>query len=75
VTEGTGLGLSISYEIVVQRNGGTLRFESEEGQYSEFIVTLPKRWIPPVPSSRGGAAPREPAGADPGRGARPEEKG
>jgi signal transduction histidine kinase len=39
--EGTGLGLSISHEIVVQGHGGTLRFESEEGQYTEFIVTLP----------------------------------
>ncbi|WP_437947961.1 AAA family ATPase [Sorangium sp. So ce296] len=38
--EGTGLGLSISHEIV-QANGGTLRMESEEGQFAEFIVKLP----------------------------------
>jgi signal transduction histidine kinase len=41
--EGTGLGLSISYDIVVQRYGGTFAFESEEGMYTEFCVTLPKR--------------------------------
>ncbi len=40
--EGTGLGLSISYDIVVQMHKGSLRVESEEGNYTEFIVTLPK---------------------------------
>lgn len=55
VGEGTGLGLSISHEIIVQRNGGTLRLESEEGRFTEFIVTLPKRWTPPAPPSSGGA--------------------
>jgi signal transduction histidine kinase len=39
---GTGLGLSISYDIVVQMHKGTLRVESEEGRFAEFIVTLPK---------------------------------
>jgi signal transduction histidine kinase len=39
--EGTGLGLSISHDIVAVTHGGTLRVESEEGQYTEFIVTLP----------------------------------
>ncbi|ATB36882.1 hypothetical protein CYFUS_002297 [Cystobacter fuscus] len=41
--EGTGLGLSISHDIVVQGHGGTLEFTSEEGQFTEFVVTLPKR--------------------------------
>ncbi|WP_437627959.1 trifunctional serine/threonine-protein kinase/ATP-binding protein/sensor histidine kinase [Sorangium sp. So ce1151] len=41
--EGTGLGLSISREIVEQGNGGVLRFETEEGSFTEFIITLPKR--------------------------------
>jgi predicted ATPase/signal transduction histidine kinase/tRNA A-37 threonylcarbamoyl transferase component Bud32 len=39
--EGTGLGLSISYDIVVQGNGGALHFETEEGAFTEFIVSLP----------------------------------
>ncbi|MBN1482126.1 hypothetical protein EH223_07710 [candidate division KSB1 bacterium] len=39
---GTGLGLSISYEIIVYAHHGELYFESEEGEYTEFIITLPK---------------------------------
>ncbi|HWG43152.1 MAG TPA: response regulator [Gemmataceae bacterium] len=39
---GTGLGLSISYDIIVQMHKGSLRVESEEGKYTEFIITLPK---------------------------------
>ncbi|ADO75743.1 trifunctional serine/threonine-protein kinase/ATP-binding protein/sensor histidine kinase [Stigmatella aurantiaca] len=41
--QGTGLGLSLSHEIVVQGHGGTLRFETEEGRFTEFIVELPLR--------------------------------
>ncbi len=37
---GTGLGLSMSYDIIVEHKG-ELRVESEEGRYSEFIITLP----------------------------------
>jgi len=40
--KGTGLGLSISYDIIVQQHGGQLFFESEEGQFAEFIILLPK---------------------------------
>ena len=40
--KGTGLGLSISYDIVVREHLGTLDFETEEGQYTEFIIKLPK---------------------------------
>lgn len=40
--EGTGLGLSISYDIIVQEHGGTLSFETEEGKFTEFKITLPK---------------------------------
>lgn len=39
---GTGLGLSISYDIVVQGHQGQLKLETEEGQFAEFIVVLPK---------------------------------
>ena len=41
--EGTGLGLSISYDIVTQQHGGTITVDSEVGDYTEFVVTLPRR--------------------------------
>lgn len=39
--EGTGLGLSLSHSIVVQQHKGTMNVASEEGVYTDFIVTLP----------------------------------
>ena len=39
---GTGLGLSISYEIITKLHGGTLRFTSEPGEFTEFIIAIPK---------------------------------
>lgn len=41
--QGTGLGLSISYDIVVREHKGELRVETEEGNYTEFIIGLPKK--------------------------------
>jgi len=38
---GTGLGLSLSYDIITKIHGGKLSVESEEGQYTRFIVELP----------------------------------
>lgn len=40
--EGTGLGLSISHEIVVREHEGEMRVESKEGEYTEFVITLPR---------------------------------
>ena len=40
--KGTGLGLSLSFDIVVQEHRGEIRVESEEGEYAEFIITIPK---------------------------------
>lgn len=39
--EGTGLGLSLSYDIITKGHGGKLAVESEEGKFTEIIVTLP----------------------------------
>jgi len=41
--EGTGLGLSLSHDVVVGGHQGDLRVDSMEGQYTEFVVTLPRR--------------------------------
>ena len=38
--QGTGLGLSLSYD-VVKAHGGEIKVDSKEGEYSEFIVSLP----------------------------------
>jgi two-component system NtrC family sensor kinase len=38
----TGLGLSISYDIVVQGHNGKLEVNSEQGEFTEFVIILPK---------------------------------
>ena len=40
--EGTGLGLSISHDIVVQGHQGEMRVETEVGQWTEFVIVLPR---------------------------------
>lgn len=40
--KGTGLGLSLSYDIVVKEHNGEMKVETEEGNYTEFIITIPK---------------------------------
>ncbi len=40
--EGTGLGLSLSYDIVVKGHGGTISLNTNEGQGTEFTITIPK---------------------------------
>jgi two-component system NtrC family sensor kinase len=40
VGEGTGLGLTISFSII-QKLGGRIKVESEEGQGATFIISLP----------------------------------
>jgi two-component system, NtrC family, sensor kinase len=40
--EGTGLGLSISYDIVTQGHGGTIVVDSRVGEFTEFMIRLPR---------------------------------
>jgi GAF domain-containing protein len=40
--EGTGLGLSLSYDIVVKQHGGTIDVDTRPGEFTEFVVTLPR---------------------------------
>ncbi|AII52127.1 hypothetical protein N008_09070 [Hymenobacter sp. APR13] len=39
--EGTGLGLSLSYDMVTRVHGGTLSVDTQEGEFTEFIIRLP----------------------------------
>jgi len=40
--QGTGLGLSLSYDIITNGHGGEVRVETKEGEFTEFVITLPK---------------------------------
>ncbi len=40
--EGTGLGLSLSHETIAQQHHGCLQVQSEAGEFTEFIITLPR---------------------------------
>jgi signal transduction histidine kinase len=41
VGKGTGQGLAIAYSVVVDKHGGTIHFETEEGKGTTFVITLP----------------------------------
>ncbi len=40
--EGTGLGLSISHDVIVKQHGGSLEFDTQPGEFTEFKITLPR---------------------------------
>ena len=40
--EGTGLGLSMSHDIIVKQHGGSIDVATEPGQFTEFIIVLPR---------------------------------
>ena len=48
--EGTGLGLSICYDTVVQGHRGSMQVHTAAGEYTEFVITLPRRQKQPSAS-------------------------
>lgn len=46
--EGTGLGLSICHDIIVKQHGGSIEVDTEPGDYTEFIITLPRTLAAPL---------------------------
>ena len=54
VGKGTGQGLSIVYGNVVKKHGGTVRFESEVGKGTTFILRLPL--VPRIADNPGAGA-------------------
>ncbi len=54
--EGTGLALSLSYESVVQQHNGQFTVDSKEGQYTEFIITLPRQQSGEAAAPAGGGS-------------------
>jgi len=43
IGQGTGLGLSISLRIIEEKHGGTLKFRSEDGYGTQFLIRIPIR--------------------------------
>jgi signal transduction histidine kinase len=43
IDKGTGLGLAIAQQIIVEKHGGAIDVNSELGQGTEFVLTLPLR--------------------------------
>lgn len=42
---GTGLGLSIAHEILTKEHKGKIEVQSKEGEFTEFIITIPAKDI------------------------------
>ena len=49
--DGTGLGLWFSYDIVTKGYGGKLTVRTKEGEYAEFVLTLPQASYLPAPGA------------------------
>jgi signal transduction histidine kinase len=41
VGKGTGQGLALAHNVIVKKHGGKIRFETEMGRGSTFIIELP----------------------------------
>ena len=46
--EGTGLGLSMSHDIIVKQHGGKIDVDTMPGQFTEFIISLPRTAAAPA---------------------------
>jgi signal transduction histidine kinase len=44
--EGTGLGLSMTHDIVVKQHGGRIDVETRPGEFTEFVIVLPRSGSP-----------------------------
>jgi len=42
---GTGLGLSLSYDIITQEHRGELKVTTQEGEYTEFVILIPRETL------------------------------
>jgi len=51
IGKGTGQGLAIAHSVVVDKHGGTIRFETEMGEGTTFIICLPFDGGHPVPKT------------------------
>jgi len=40
--QGTGLGLSMTHDIIVKQHGGRIDVETKLGEFTEFIISLPR---------------------------------
>lgn len=41
VGKGTGQGLAIAYDVIAEKHGGTISFDTEDGRGTTFVVRLP----------------------------------
>ena len=46
VGKGTGQGLTISHNVIVEKHGGTITFNTEVGKGTTFIIRLPIDAVP-----------------------------
>ncbi|TGE21310.1 tetratricopeptide repeat protein [Hymenobacter aquaticus] len=44
--EGTSLSLALSYDLITKGHGGTLTVDTREGEFTEFVITLPLAGTP-----------------------------
>ncbi len=52
VGKGTGQGLTLAHSVIVRKHAGVLRFETETGQGTCFIIRLPLSPPAPIPDNR-----------------------